>query len=289
MLPAAPRVGDPADYLVVAPTRAETHPELHARRRRTIDVSLAIAVPAVLVGAWQVAAAAGWIDTRFFPAPSRIWTSARELIASGDLQHHTLRSVQRMLIGFALGVVSGLVAGFALGMSRTVRAAFEPLLSALYTVPKLALLPLLLLIFGPGETPKIVLIAVTVFFFMWIAVMAAVMSVSGLYREVMQSMRATRWQIFRHVLFPATLPQIFVAMRVSAGVSILVLVGAEFVQGDDGLGYLIWHSWSLFVAHRMYVGIVVVALLGFLFAELVKWIGHLVTPWAPRDEQDRGR
>lgn len=96
-----------------------------------------------------------------------------------------------------------------------------------------------------------------------------------------QSLRANRWQTFRHVVFPASLPQIFVALRLTAGASILVLVAVEFVQGQEGLGYLIWNSWSLFLADRMYVGIVVVAVAGALFTMLVAAVGRRVARWAP--------
>jgi ABC-type nitrate/sulfonate/bicarbonate transport system permease component len=183
-------------------------------------------------------------------------------------------------------VLSGGVVGFLLGSSRLARAAFEPTLNALYTVPKLALLPLLLLIFGIGEEPKIILIAMTVFFFMWISTMEAVATLSEGYGEAARSFRAGWWTRFRHVTFPAVLPQIFVAMRVSAGVAVLVLVGAEFVQGGNGIGYLIWNSWSLFLADRMYVGITVVALMGVVFSAVIAAVGRAVMPW---NSQSRAR
>jgi NitT/TauT family transport system permease protein/sulfonate transport system permease protein len=271
------------------PTAAEIDPVGYFRTRRLAELGLAVGVPALLLALWQLAASQDWIDTRFFPAPSTIVSTAKELIDSGELQHDVFVSVRRVLFGFALGVLSGTVAGTAMGMSRWLRAAFEPLLDALYTVPKLAMLPLLLMIFGVGDTPKILLIAITVFFFMWIASMAAVMAVPGGYREAIRSLGAGRWSEFRHVLFPAALPQIFVAMRVSAGVSVLVLVGAEFVQGNDGIGHLIWFSWSLFIARRMYVGIVVVAVLGLLFAMLIQAIPRRIVPWASEDELSGGR
>jgi ABC-type nitrate/sulfonate/bicarbonate transport system permease component len=281
--------GGPHRVVRFQPTPAELDPVGHHRRRRVGEVAIGIAVPAVLIALWQLAASNHWIDTRFFPSPSTIVDTADELIRSGELQDHLVISMERVAKGFVLGVATGMAVGMVMGMSRWVRAALEPLLDALYTVPKLALLPMLLMIFGAGETPKVLLIAITVFFFMWIASMAAVMSVPAGYREAVRSLGAGRWDEFRHVLFPASLPQIFVAMRVSAGVSVLVLVGVEFVQGNDGIGYLIWHSWSLFVARRMYVGIVVVALLGIVFAWLVQLVARRVVPWATEDELGSGR
>ncbi len=275
------------DQLVtIAPGLAETHPVRFLKRRRRVERTLAVGVPIVLIALWELAARRAWIDVRFFPAPSTVWTTAVELVRSGDLQDDLLISMRRVLIGFTCGVLTGCVAGYVMATFRLVRAGLDPLLSALYTVPKLALLPLLLLIFGAGEAPKLILISLTVFFFMWIGTMAAAMSVGEAYHEVMQSFRAGRWQTFRHVVLPASLPQVFVSMRISAGVSILVLVGAEFVQGNDGLGYLIWNSWSLFIARRMYVGVVVVAVLGYLFGVLVRAIGRRLLPWAPEVRAD---
>jgi NitT/TauT family transport system permease protein/sulfonate transport system permease protein len=144
---------------------------------------------------------------------------------------------------------------------------------------------MLLLIFGIGETPKILIIAVTVFFFMWISTMAAVASVDPRYLEALESFGASRRQVFFNVIVPASLPQIFVALRLSAGVSILTVVGVEFVEGGSGIGNLIWYSWSLFRADRMYVGIVVVALMGVLFTWVIHFVGKRAVPW----DKDTGR
>jgi sulfonate transport system permease protein len=172
-----------------------------------------------------------------------------------------------------------------MGSVRLLRRALEPTLDALYVVPKLALLPVLLNMFGLGEGPKVALVAVTVFFFVWIGTMTAVMAVPEGYRETGAAFGASRAQMFRHVLVPGALPQIVVSLRVAAGVAVLVIVAAEFIVGDSGLGYLIFNSRALFINDRMYVGIVVVALFGVAFSELIRALGRLVTPWAP---QDRG-
>jgi ABC-type nitrate/sulfonate/bicarbonate transport system permease component len=241
---------------------------------------LAIGIPIALFALWQWGADSGRIDTKFFPAPTTIWTTAVDMFESGELQHAVWVSTWRVLQGFAWGSVIGVAVGLLMGMSRTLRAALDPLLTALYTVPKLALLPLLLLIFGLGDGPKIILIAITVFFFMWISTMAAIIGVPDGYREAATSFGASRLQMLRQVLFPAALPEIFVGLRISAGVSILTLVAIEFVNATDGIGYTIWFSWSLFLAQKMYVGIVVVALMGLIFTSVIRWIGKKLTPWA---------
>lgn len=248
-----------------------------------VELALAWGIPAILLAIWQIAAQRNWIDTRFFPTPTSIWSAAVDAHRQGVLWPNVWITVRRILLGFTFGTVTGVAAGLALGMSRLIRAALEPLLSALYTVPKLALLPMFLLIFGLGEEPRVVVIAVTVFFFVWISTMEAVRAVDPGGREALVSMGANHRQIFRHVIGPAILPSIFVAMRVSAGVAVLVTVGLEFVQADDGIGAITWKSWSLFLAARMYAGIVTIALIGLCFTMVVTAVGRAVTPWAPRE------
>jgi len=279
---AAPDDGAPEGRTVVRrPTAEDIDPLKYRRRRRRIERGLGIGVPIVLVVLWQVCSEAGWMDQRFFPPPTKIWDAGVELFRDGRLQHDLWVSSRRVLYGFVLGSFLGVAAAVLLQASRTARAALEPLTYGLWTVPKLALLPLLLLIFGIGETPIIILIVVNCFFLVFIPTLAAMTSVSPAYKEVTESLGANRWQTFRHVVFPASIPQIFIALRLTAGASILVLVAIEFVQGQEGLGYLIWNSWSLFLADRMYVGIVVVAVAGALFTMLVAMIGRRLTRWSP--------
>ena len=264
---------------------AERNLKEHVRRQAIIDRTLSWLVPAMGLAVWELAVNIGGINPQFFPPPSTIAGSAWELLGTGTLLEHLVISVRRVILGFVAGVVSGVLVGFLMGLSRRLRAAFEPTLMALYTVPKLALLPLLLLIFGLGEAPKIILIGMTVFFFMWIATLSAVLAVPKIHRDAAVSFGASRRQLAFHVQIPSTMPAIFVGLRISAGVSVLVMVGAEFVHGNDGIGYFIWHSWGLFLAPRMYVGIIVVALMGLTFQLLVRAIGKWTMPW---DESPKG-
>jgi NitT/TauT family transport system permease protein/sulfonate transport system permease protein len=261
------------------PGPAERDRRTHRARQRRRETALAWGVPVVLVGAWQWAAATERISPLFFPAPTDVLATASDMAASGELQHHLAATAGRIALGLLVGVASGVIVGFAMGTSRLLRAALDPTLSALYVVPKLALLPLLLLIFGVGDTPTILLVAIAVFFLVWITTMHAVMSVPEGWREAARSFGAGRGQLIRHVLLPASLPQILTGLRLATGMAVLTTVGIEFVQGSDGLGRLIWLSWSLFLPRRMYVGIVVVALLGVAMHLLVRLLARLLTPW----------
>jgi sulfonate transport system permease protein len=266
------------------PGPAERDRGIHRARQRRREVALAWGVPVVLVGTWQWAAATERISPLFFPAPTEVVATASDMLATGELQHHLAATAGRMALGLLLGVASGVLLGFAMGMSRLLRAALDSTLSALYVVPKLALLPLLLLFFGVGDTPTILLVAIAVFFLVWITTMDAVMAVPEGWREAARSFGATRRQLIRHVLLPASLPQILTGLRLATGMAVLAAVAIEFVQGSDGLGRLIWLSWSLFLPRRMYVGIVVVALIGVAANLAVRLLVRLLTPW---DRSDR--
>ena len=244
--------GRAARVSVRQPGKAEQHPQAYLRRRRAIEITLAIGVPVALLVLWQIAASRGLIDRRLYPPPTDIVSETRKQFSEQHRWHDVWVSSRRMLWGYGFGAAAGLLFGYVMGMSRLLRASLEPTLNALYTVPKLAILPLFLLILGFGEEPVIAVIGVTVFFFVWIQSMASVMAVPDGYREAASSFGANRWQMFRHVLLPASLPQVFVGLRVAAGVAVLTLIGVEFVfaPGEAGIGYVINQGRQVFCRSR---------------------------------------
>ncbi|NUU24379.1 MAG: ABC transporter permease [Streptomycetaceae bacterium] len=269
--------------LVREPGAAETDPGRSRARRRVLEISLAIAVPLALILLWQLAVQQKWIDSRIYPAPQTIVEDGWERLVDGKLWPDIWATLKRVLPGFAIGSLAGYVVGLLTGSMPLVRAALEPMLDALYVVPKLALLPIFLSIFGLGEAPHIVLIAVTVFFLIWIQTMAAVLAVPEGYREAATVFGAGRWQMYRHILIPASLPQVVVGLRLASGMAVLVIVASEGLASpnSNGLGYLIFNAKMIFVNRAMYVGIIVVAIVGVVFSEVVRFIGRLLTPWAP--------
>ncbi len=267
-----------AKHVTFAPDRKES--ARGRRRRARYERTLRFTMPVVVLLIWQLTSDFGLLDASYFPSPTTISSEAVDLIESGRLWEATWATGWRVLQGFFFGSLIGFVIGVALGTSTLMRAAFEPLVYAFWTVPKLAVLPLLLLIFGFGDTPMIMLIVLNTLFLVLIPTISAMSSVPAAYQETARAFNVNRWQLFRHVLLPSSLPDIFVALKLSAGASILVAVAAEFVNGNTGLGYLIWNSWQVFLPEPMYVGIVVVALIGTLFTMLIGVIGKRVAPWA---------
>ncbi len=183
------------------------------------------------------------------------------MINSGELWEHLGISLQRIVLGFLLGSIPGILIGLLMGWFRGVRAFVDPIVAATYPIPKISLLPLLLVIFGLGETSKVVTVAIAGFFLVLISTAHGVMRIDPILVQAAHNYGATGWKLFAKVIMPACLPAIFTGLRLSLGVSLLIIVAAEFVAANRGLGYLIWISWSTLSVGKMYVGLVVIAIL----------------------------
>jgi len=237
-------------------------------------------VPVFLLSLWEGSAQFGFLNPFFFPAPSRIFVAAFESFASGALAPDFGMTMSRILAGFALGGATGYLLGLITGTNSRVRALLEPMLSALYTVPKIALLPIFLSIFGLGEPPKIALVSVTVFFYVWVYTLQAVLNIEPNFLDIARTYTTNQRSILWHVIIPASLPQVFAGLRVAIAVATLITISSEFVVGDTGLGYVIFNSRLLMRVEESYVGIFVVAIMGFAFQKAVVAIGRRMTPWA---------
>lgn len=237
-------------------------------------------VPVALLAMWEAAALFGFLNPFFFPAPSRILIAAATDFATGALMADFAMTISRILTGFALGGSLGYVVGLITGTNRRVRALLEPMFSAMYTIPKIAILPIFISIFGLGEPPKIALVSVTVFFYVWVYTLQAVLNIEPNFLDVARTYTTSRYAILRHVIIPASLPQVFAGLRVAIAVATLITISSEFVVGDTGLGYIIFHSRMLMRVEDSYVGIFVVAIMGFVFQKSVVAIGKKMTPWS---------
>ncbi|WP_306914645.1 MULTISPECIES: ABC transporter permease [unclassified Arthrobacter] len=243
------------------------------------DVLLSILTPVLLVGLWEASARTGLIDARLFSPPSQIAAQAWEMATTGELLRHTGATVGRLVAGFAAGAIAGISVGLLMGVSRSLRAALGPTFTALYALPKIAILPLLLLIFGLTETPKILSVAISVFFVLQINTLAGIVQIDARILEAARAYKATGPKLFRHVLLPGAMPAIMTGLRVAAGMSVIVITAVEFVASNDGLGYIIWNSWQLFQPSKMYVGLIVVSLVGALVTGLILVLERVLIPW----------
>ena len=241
--------------------------------------ALNILSPIGLLLVWQVAVAVGLIDRRMFPPPSEILMTLFSMARSGDLWINLLASLWRVTAGLALGSLAGVVLGVLMGLSAPVRAIIQPLVSATYPVPRTAIVPLFLIIFGIGELAKIMVVATSVFYVVLIASMTGVMSIERTYLDVGRDLGVSRFQAFTTIALPGALPAIISGLKLGAGIAFIVLVVAEYTGSQTGIGYMIWEGWQTLDIDQMYVGLLMIAVIGWLVSLLMDELEYLVVPW----------
>jgi NitT/TauT family transport system permease protein len=235
--------------------------------------------PIALIVVWQALLMLGIGDRRFVPAPTDIARRFVTLTASGELEWNVAVTLYRVFVGYFIGAVPAVAVGLLMAMFKPVRIFFDPLIAALFPIPKIALMPLLLLAFGFGDASKIALVAIAVFFPVVVNTYVGAANIEKIYWDVAKNYGASQMVMFRRIVFFGALPTIFAGLRIALAVSFIVLVASEFVATKSGIGYLIWNSWELLQVDVMFVGIVTIGVLGLitsvLFQELERW----AVPW----------
>ena len=251
-------------------------------RRRVIEVVLTIAAPALILLVWEALSKSKTIDPIFWPAPSELWPAFKKMMNDGSLVDDVKLSLLRILGGFLLGSIPGIALGLAMGLFWPVRAFFMPVAVAFYAIPKIAILPLVIIAFGIGEESKLAIIAFSIFFLVVLNTMSGVMEIDPSFHDVAKNLGAGRWELFWTVALPGALPSIFTGLRLALGFSLIVIVGTEFVSQSPGVGRLIWDSWQTLAIKKMYVGLVVTGLMGWVLTISLDIVERLVLPWKPR-------
>jgi NitT/TauT family transport system permease protein len=244
--------------------------------RRRFAASLAFAV---LFGVWELAARAGWVSPIFLPAPSAVLDALVELARGGELARHLAISLQRIALGWTLGTALGIAAGFAIGLFSLARSVGIPLVSALFPIPKIALLPLMILWFGIGETSKVVTIALGVFFPTAIATYSGVDSVPRNLIRMAQSFGLPSADIVRKVVLPGALPAILAGFRITAAVALILLVSAEMIGAERGIGQFTLQAGNLSIPEDLLAGIVVIAILGLVVGTVISRLEKRLLRW----------
>lgn len=250
-------------------------------RKKRLDLLRLVSVlsPLTLILLWEALARFDWIDVRLFSSPSLILQAFFPLLFSGELLYHTMVSVERILIGFAAGAVPGIVLGAAMGLSPIVRSSLEPMINATYPIPKLALMPLILLIFGLGEMSKIFTIAIGVFYLVVINTMTGVLNIEKIYLDVAKSFGANRKNFYLTIALPGALPMIFAGLKLGMGMALILIVAAELSAAQAGVGWMIWRAYDMFDIERMFVALMMLSVLGYLFSIVLDWLERLALPW----------
>jgi ABC-type nitrate/sulfonate/bicarbonate transport system permease component len=263
-----------------------TLPKRHPQVLRSKGISannrdrlISIASPIILLLLWEISVRGGLLDARFFPAPSKIGGTLLVLIRDGSLWANTWATLQRLFWGFLLGGVPALLLGIAMGLNRPLRAFVDPLVAASYPIPKSAIFPLILLIFGLDEASKIVMVAIGVFYPVLINSVTGVLEINSIYLDVGKNFGANRWQVFRTIAFPGAVPHIMSGVKLGIGMGLILIAIAEMIGAKSGLGFMIWNAWEILSVETMYVGLIVIALLGFLFSIILNELERAIVPW----------
>lgn len=282
-----------------------------ARARRTYEWSLALGFPALILVLWQLGGALGLINPIWFPPPSKIGQALWDVTVNYDRfsetsllgrpwlipqawseggmsgvgtllgESHLLATVMRVLTGFLLGAVPGILVGVVMGVNQTVRLMLDTTLSAIYVLPKIAIFPIVMLMFADpfGEGPKITVVALAVFILMAINAMAGVRQIDPVYLKAGRNYGANPWQLMRYVILPGALPVIFAGLRIALGTAMIVIISVEFLRAKQGVGYMTYYYWEVLVPEKMYAGLVVVMAMGVGFTLALYWLQKRLMPW----------
>lgn len=244
-----------------------------------------LASPVGAIALWWVLAlanhAAGWVPAALIPTPPQIATAGWGLrhVIPGDVA----MSMLRVLEGFAITAVFGVLLGCLCGSSRLAESIFDPIMELLRPIPTLALLPLFIVWFGLGETSKVLMIAYASFFVVYVNTYQGVRYADPLLKRAALSLGANRTQTFFTIGLPSAMPEIFTGLKLGLGVAFVVLVAAELIAADSGMGYRIQEARYQFRVDRMFFGAALIGVIGFTLMTGLKWVEDRVLAWKPQE------
>jgi sulfonate transport system permease protein len=253
-----------------------------ARERLRVPGSaglLRLVSPIVLLLLWQAASSTGLLPERLIAAPVQIARTAADLTTAGTLPDAIAVSLKRVAEGFAIGSVAAIALALAAGLSRLGENAIDPPMQMLRALPFYGLIPLFILWFGIGETPKVALVALGVAFPLYLNTFAGIRGVDDRLIEAGRTLRLSRVALIRHVILPGALAQTLVGLRQSLGIAWLALIVAEQVNADSGLGWMINDAREFMRTDVIVVGLIVYSALGLLTDALVRLIERRALAW----------
>jgi taurine transport system permease protein len=267
-----------------ATLKAATRPGSRYRWRIPGRLWLSAATLLTVLAVWWLVTTLGLIDPLFLPAPQQV---LHQLIVIGGPQgfmdatlwQHLAASLGRILVALLAAVVIGVPVGIAMGLNDKVRAVLDPLIELYRPVPPLAWLPLMVIWFGIGETPKILLIYLAIFAPVTLSAVAGVRSADPVRVRAAQSLGASRWQVLRYVILPGALPEILTGLRIGLGVGWSTLVAAELIAATRGLGFMVQSAGEFMATDVVLAGIGVIAIIAFGLELGLRILTRRLTPW----------
>jgi len=249
------------------------------RSRRTLDLVLRLSVPVLIVVVWSYASASGAISEKVFPAPLSVVDAFVELVRDGTLWDNLAVSLRRVGVGFAIGGSIGLVLGVVAGLFRLGDQLIDPTIQMVRTIPFLAIAPLLIIWFGIGELPKIVIIAAASAFPIYVNAYGGVRDVDPKLMEAGRVFGLGRAGLIRHIVVPSAVPSILVGLRLSLAISLIALIVAEQSNAPQGLGFLMTSAQQFFQTDILVVCILIYAVWGLGVDLVVRLLERVLLPW----------
>ncbi len=280
-------------------------------RRNLYERTLAFGFPVLGLVAWQLIVDAGILSPTWFPPPTHIAKALWELTIGYDKFNHTSLfgrpwlipeawqenglagvwglfaeshvwiTLARVALGFVLGAIPGLLVGVLMGINQTIRLMLDTTLSAVYVLPKIAIFPLVMLMFADpfGEGPKIAVVAISVFFLVAINTMAGVRDIDPVFIQAGRNYGARGFKLLWHVILPAAMPIIFAGLRLALGTALVVIIAVEFLRAKQGVGFMTYYYWEVLIPEKMYAGLFIVMVLGVLLTGVLHWAERKIMPW----------
>lgn len=233
----------------------------------------------ILLVVWHTYVKAYGVSSFILPAPSAVWDSWMDMLSSSRAWRHTWLTVYVTLVGFAWALVIGVGLGVLLGRTRWLELTLNPFIVATQVIPKVALLPLFVVWFGFGNTSKIIVAAILAFFPILTNTVLGVKSVDAGHRDVMTSLNATRWQIFRRLELPSSLPYILTGMEIGIVLAIIGAIVGEYLGGNAGLGFMLVSKMNGYETDGLFAVIIQMTLLGFFFYFATGALRRFLIPW----------
>lgn len=236
---------------------------------------------AVIIALWEAASQFKLVKQVVLSSPSRILDTAVRDISSGAIFPHIAISGTEYFLGLGLALLVGIPLGLAIGMFRRLNYLLDPWLSAIYATPTVALVPLIILIFGIQLESKVVVVWLEAIFVVVVSAMAGVHAADRVYHEIAESFRASAWMRFRTVILPASVPYILTGVRLGTSRAVVGVVVAEFLASNAGIGFYIKLSGDLLQTSKVYFGIIILGILGLTLGELVRRVENRFERWRP--------
>jgi sulfonate transport system permease protein len=234
-----------------------------------------------LIATWQISAQQGWLSSRILPEPLAVVRAFWSLLISGELLLHTRVSLWRAMSGFAVGGGLGLLLGLLSGTSKNAESLLDSSLQMIRNIPALALIPLVILWFGIDESAKLFLISIGVFFPVYLNTFHGIRSVDPALIEMAKSYGVSGWPLYRHVILPGAQPSILVGVRFALGLVWVLLIVAETISAQSGIGYMTMNAREFMQTDVVMVGILMYAALGKLADVVSRSLEYYLLRWHP--------